>query len=89
MKTLAFALVLVSMGAHAIPPAPPTVIVNKIKSSIAKSCTTNEGGITVSDLKDTEQVKFVLQLDSKNEKGVLSVLENGKLSQNFDVTCKQ
>ncbi len=91
MKALAVALVLISLSAHAVPPAPPAppMIINKIRSSIARNCTTDNGGITVSDLKDTDKVKFVLQLDSKNEKGVLTVLDSGEVMQNFTVTCNK
>jgi hypothetical protein len=88
-STLVAALALISLGAHAIPPVPPTVIYNKIRTSAAQNCQTVRGDITVADLVDTKEVKFVLQLSKDGRAGILSVIENGKLSENLEVTCKQ
>lgn len=79
-------LVLFSAGVHAIPPAPPAIY-NKIKSIAARNCVT-EDNIVVSDLKDTDSVKFVLQLNKSSTAGVLSMIEDGKVVENFAVTCK-
>lgn len=86
-KILALGLVLISFGAHAIPPAPPSTIYNKIRSIAARNCIT-ENGIVVGDLKDTENVKFVLQLNKNASAGLLTILENGEVSDNLKVTCK-
>lgn len=86
--TLAATLLLASVGAHAIPPVPPSAIYNKIRTIAARNCTTNNGGIVVADLKDTDKVKFVLQLNKEGNAGILTVLDNGEVQENFDVTCK-
>ncbi|MGZ3787575.1 MAG: hypothetical protein ACXVLQ_03590 [Bacteriovorax sp.] len=87
-KALMLGLVLASMGAHAIPPAPPAAIYNKIKVIAARNCATTDDEIPVGELKDTESVKFVLQLNSEYTAGILSVMENGEFIENFVVTCK-
>ena len=84
---LALGLVLFSFGAHAIPPVPPSAIYNKIKTIAARNCIT-ENGIMVGDLKDTENVKFVLQLNKNATAGILTILEDGQVSENFKVSCK-
>lgn len=86
-KILALGLVLISISAHAIPPSPPSAIYNKIRSIAAKNCIT-ENGIVVGDLKDTESVKFVLQLNKNASAGLLTILENGEVSDNLKVTCR-
>ncbi|MFA6237625.1 MAG: hypothetical protein WC635_09895 [Bacteriovorax sp.] len=83
---LVLGLVLFSVGVHAIPPAPPAVY-NKIKAIAARNCVT-EDNIVVADLKDTDSVKFVLQLNKTSTAGVLTIVEDGKVVENFAVTCK-
>lgn len=85
---LAASLVLVSMGAHAIPPVPPSAIAQDLRTLSVSDCITNEGGVAVSDLKDTDTVRFILRVNKQSKKGILSVLEDGKLVENFEVTCK-
>lgn len=85
---LAAVLLIASFGVHAIPPVTPPAIYNKIRTIAARNCKTIEGDIYVSDLKDTEQVKFVLQLNKEGTGGILTVFENGKASENINVTCK-
>lgn len=85
---LTCAVLMISFGAHAIPPVPPTAIYNKIKTIAAKNCRTVEGDILVSDLKDVNDVKFVLQLNKEGTGGILTVLENGKAQENLEVTCR-
>ena len=80
-------LLLASFGAFAIPPAPPTAIYNKIKTIAARNCKTVEGEIAVSDLKDTETVKFVLQLNKSGTKGILTVISGGQVQDNLEVSC--
>lgn len=86
-KTLALVVVLFSVAAHAIPPAPPTAIYNKIKTIAARNCVT-ENDIKVSELKDAGTVKFVLQLNKEATAGVLTMMENGLAIESFNVTCK-
>lgn len=83
---LVSALVLFSAGVHAIPPAPPAIY-NKIKVIAARNCVT-EDNIVVADLKDTDAVKFVLQLNKSSTAGILTMIENGKVVENFEVNCK-
>ena len=84
-KCLVLTMLTISFGAHAIPPSPPTIY-NKIRSILARNCQT-DSGVAVSELKDTESVKFVLQLNRIGDKGLLSVIENGKVIENMNVTC--
>lgn len=86
-KLLSLGFVLASMSAQAIPPAPPTAIYNKIRTIAAKNCVT-DNDIVVGDLKDTDSVKFVLQLNKSATSGVLTMIEDGKVVDNFKVTCK-
>ncbi|GEM_PF-793774 len=87
-SVLTMAVLLVSFGAHAIPPVPPTAIYNKIKTIAARNCKTVQGEIYVSELKDTEQVKFILQLNKEGTEGVLSVIEDNQVQENLKVTCR-
>lgn len=89
MKTLFVAcLFVVSFGAQAIPPAPPALIYNKIKTSAAQKCKTVQGDIAVTDLKDTDKIKFVLELNAEKNAGVLTVLANGEVQDQLEVSCK-
>lgn len=85
---LTIAVLTISFGAHAIPPIPPAAIYNKIKTLAARNCKTVKGDIYVSDLKDTEQVKFVLQLNKEGSAGILTVFSDGQAEENMEVTCK-
>jgi len=79
---------LISLGVHAIPPAPPASIIKKIKTkSVAAKCITADD-IAVSDLNETEKVKFDLELNSDESAGVLTVIEDGKATESFEVNCK-
>lgn len=84
---LALGFVLASFSVHAIPPAPPAAIYNKIKLVAARNCVT-EDGIKVADLRNTETVTFVLELNKDGSAGVLNVFENDQLTDNFKVNCK-
>jgi hypothetical protein len=85
---LACAVLVVSMSAQAIPPVPPTAIYNKIRTIAARNCKTIVGEIAVSDLKDTDKVKFVLQLNKNGDAGILTVLSGGEVQDNLEVTCR-
>lgn len=85
---LACAFLVVSISAQAIPPVPPTAIYNKIRTIAARNCKTLVGEIAVSDLKDTEKVKFVLQLNKEGSAGILTVLSGCEVQDNLEVTCK-
>ncbi len=85
---MAASLVLVSLGAQARPPVPPSAIIQDIRSLSLSDCTTNEGGIAVSDLRDNDSIKFVLQVKRSTKTGILSVIQDGKIIENFEVTCK-
>lgn len=86
-KFLALGLVLFSLGAQAIPPAPPTAIYNKIRTIAARNCVT-ENDMAVSELKDTDSIKFVLQLNKNATAGILTMMEDGVAIETFKVTCK-
>ena len=86
-KTLALGLVLLSFGAQAIPPIPPSAIFNKLKTLAARNCLT-ENDIRVSELKDAGTVKFVLELNKDSSAGTLTMLEDGTAVESFSVTCK-
>lgn len=87
-KILGFSLMLISLGAHAIPPAPPASIIKKIKTkSLISKCIT-EDNISVLDLNETEKVKFELELNSDESAGVLTVIEDGNATESFEVNCK-
>ncbi len=75
------------MGAHAIPPSPPTAIFKKIETSAARNCIT-EDNIRVSDLKDTGSIKFLLQVKNDSNDAVLSVFVDGNLTESFKVKCR-
>jgi hypothetical protein len=81
-------LMTLSLGAHAIPPVAPPAIYNTIKAIAARNCKTVQGEILVKDLKDTDQVKFVLKLNKEGTQGILTILEDGNVSENLDVICK-
>lgn len=87
-KTFVLGLVLFSMGAHAIPPAPPSAIFNKIRTLTARNCVT-DNDIKVSDLKDTGTVKFVLELNRESSAGTLTMMEDGTAVESFNVTCNK
>lgn len=85
---LTLAVLAVSFGAQAIPPVPPSAIYNKIKTIAARNCKTVEGEVYVSELKDTEQVKFILQLNKEGTAGILTIVENNQVQENLKVTCR-
>lgn len=85
---LAAILVSFSFGAQAIPPIPPAAIYNKIKTIAARNCVIKESDIQVSELKDTDSIKFVLQLNKAATSGVLTLMEDGKAIESFNVICK-
>lgn len=86
-KILVSALFVLSFGAHAIPPAPPSSMFNKFKAIAARNCIT-ETDILVSEFKDTDKVKFVLELDKDAAGGVLITMENGVKIDSLKVTCR-
>jgi hypothetical protein len=87
-KLLTASLLFLSVGAFAIPPLPPSIIINKIKTIVARNCKTIGEEILVSDLIDTSTVKFVLELNNEGNAGILKVVENGKIADNLEVVCQ-
>jgi len=55
---------LISLTAHATPPAPPETVLSGIGLLLARNCFVNND-ISVASLKNTDQVKFVLHLDNE------------------------
>ena len=79
---------MLTLSAFAIPPDTPPAIYNKIKTIAARNCRTVQGEIYVVDLKDTDKVKFVLQLNKEGTSGILTVLDNGEVQENMEVICR-
>lgn len=80
-------MILMSFGAQALT-TNPVVIYNKIRSIKAKNCIT-EDNLLVSDLKNTARVKFVLELNQEGTEGILVMLENEVIVDQYKVTCNK
>jgi len=80
-------LMLISFGVHAIPPAPPASIFKKIKNKSETAKCITADNIALSDLIESEKVKFDLQLNSDESAGILTVIEDNLPTESFEVTC--